>query len=237
MKIVYVAMEYDYGFRERGKSFEESAFHDTLVAMGHEIVRFDFMENVKIHGRTAMNQTLKALVFDVKPELVFCVLFKDEIDKDVMASITRESGAVTINWFCDDHWRFENFSRHYAHSFTWVTTTDKDSVSKYRSIGYENALLTQWACNHFVFKKMDLALKYDVTFVGQPHGNRRKIITKLKERGIDVQTWGFGWENGRVDLDQMIAIFNRSKINLNLSNSSTSRFRFWEKRRDQGSEF
>jgi len=29
------------------------------------------------------------------------------------------------------------------------------------------------ACNHFTYQKLDLPLEYDVTFVGQPYGNRR----------------------------------------------------------------
>jgi len=233
MKVIYVAMEYDYGCPERGKSFEEANFYDSLKHMDLHIIRFDFMANHQKYGQEKMNVMLKEIVFDERPDLVFCVLFKDEIDKSVMKEITEKSNAVTLNWFCDDHWRFANFSKYWAPCFTWVTTTDAKSLEKYRKNGFKNVILTQWACNHFTYKKYDLAKRYDVSFVGQPHGSRKKVIKKLLQKGIKVETWGYGWERGRIELAKMIQIFNTSKINLNLSNSYTNIFRFWEKRREQ----
>jgi len=79
---------------------------------------------------------------------------------------------------------------------------------------------TQWACNHFSYRKLGLPLAHDVTFIGQPHGNRRAIIHALRAAGIDVQTWGNGWERGRCSQEEMIRIFNQSRINLNLSNAA-----------------
>ena len=46
------------------------------------------------------------------------------------------------------------------------------------------------ASNHFMYQKLDLAPRYDVTFVGQPHGNRRQIIEALRRAGVDVHVWG-----------------------------------------------
>jgi spore maturation protein CgeB len=58
------------------------------------------------------------------------------------------------------------------------------------------------------------------SFVGQPHGNRRSVVRYLERNGIEVATYGNGWPNGRISQEEMIRIFNISKINLNLSNSS-----------------
>jgi len=55
---------------------------------------------------------------------LFCVLFKDEIDKNVITAITKETATKTLSWFCDDQWRFDAFTRFWAPSFTWSTTTD-----------------------------------------------------------------------------------------------------------------
>jgi spore maturation protein CgeB len=62
---------------------------------------------------------------------------------------------------------------------------------------------------------------HDVSFVGQPHGNRRAVIEALRSAGVDVYTRGYGWEEGRVSQDEMIRIFNQSRINLNLPNAAT----------------
>jgi len=61
---------------------------------------------------------------------------------------------------------------------------------------------------------------YDVSFVGQPHSDRKEIVNKIKKAGINIKCWGNGWQSGRVFQDEMIKIFSQSKINLNLTKSS-----------------
>jgi len=56
-------------------------------------------------------------------------------------------------------------------------------------------------------------MKYDVSFVGQPHGNRRQVISALRKAGINVYVWGGGWESGRLSQEEMIRVFNQSRIN------------------------
>jgi spore maturation protein CgeB len=220
MRILYVGMKYDYGKPEQGYSFEHHNFFDSLVNMGNDIIYFDFMTLMQQHGRDWMNDRLLEVAKEEKADLMFTVLFKDELDRKVVKKISSSTDTVTLNWFCDDHWRFDNFSRDWAPCFDYVVTTAASALPKYERIGYENVIKSQWACNHFSYKKLDLPLDHDVTFIGQPHGNRRMIIRAIKDAKIDVLTWGNGWESGRVTQEEMIKIFNRSRINLNLSNSS-----------------
>lgn len=217
MKIVYVAMKYDYGDPARGLSFEHTNFYETLINMGHNIIYFDFMSIFKEKGKEQMNQQLLDLVQKEKPNLVFFCLFTDEFKKETIRQIGQI--APTFNWFCDDHWRFDNYSKFWAPYFTYISTTATSAIPKYKKIGYKNVIKTQWACNHFTYKKMNLPSKHDVTFIGQSYGNRKKIIDTLRSADINVETWGYGWENGRVSQEEMIKIFNQSKININLSNS------------------
>ncbi len=222
MKILYVALKFDYGEVERGLSFEHHNFYESLHLMGHDILYFDFMGLMKKQSRDWMNRRLLEVVKSEKPDLMFTVLFKDEIDKAVIEKISRETDTTTVNWFCDDHWRFENFSRFFAPSFNWIVTTAQSSVPKYEQLGYPNVIKSQWACNHNSYRRLDLTPKYDVTFIGQPHGNRRQLIEMLREAGVDVHVWGRGWDSGRLSQEEMIEIFNNSRINLNLSNSSVA---------------
>ena len=140
----------------------------------------------------------------------------------VVRRISEETNTVTLNWFCDDHWRFDNYSRQWAPCFNWVVTTAKSAVPKYVRLPYPHAIKSQWGCNHLLYQKLDLPMEYDVSFVGQPHGNRRDVIRVLQKNGIKVHTFGAGWRSGRVSQDMMIRIFNQSRINLNLSNASVS---------------
>jgi spore maturation protein CgeB len=223
MRILYVAMQYDYGDPARGYGFEHYNFLDALHNMGHDILYFDFMSLLQARGRGAMNTRLREVAAAEKPDLLFCALFQEEIDRRAMRHISESGDTVTVNWFCDDHWRFDSFSRFWAPCFNLVVTTAESALPKYERCGIRNVIKSQWACNHYLYLKLDLPPAYDVTFVGQPHGNRRATIAALRDAGIDVRTWGNGWKNGRLPQDEMIRCFNRSRINLNLTNASMAR--------------
>lgn len=222
LSILYVGMKYDYGFPERGYSFEHWNFYDSLVRMGHEVQYFDFMTMNKDLGRNKMNRRLEEIVQVEKPEILFSILFKNELDMEVIDRISSSTDTVTINWFSDDHWRFESFSRHWAPRFNWVVTTSERALPKYEEIGYRNVIKSQWGFNKALHRRLDMPMKYDVTFVGQPHGDRRSVVDALRRNGINVEVWGTGWETGRIEQENMIQVFNQSRINLNLSNASTA---------------
>ena len=181
---------------------------------------------------------------DVKPDLMFTFLFSDEFDPVLLKKITEQTKTITFNWFADDHWRFETFSRFWAPCFSFVSTTDVNAVPKYRAAGYRNVLLTQWAANPRIYVKRDVPQNVPVSFVGQVYGDRPEMIRALSKSGIDVQTWGAYWNlrrwhtytrrlrlisadryeriinSTRITQEEMIQIFNVSRINLNLSRSS-----------------
>ena len=183
MKILYVATKYEYGDPGLGFSFEHCNFYDSLVKMNGEsnqIIYFPIDEMLKKYGWEEMNKKLLRAAFSEKPDFCFFCLLSDEIKMEAIEEITQKSGAVTFNWFCDDHWRFDNFSKHWAHCFSWVGTTDSLAVEKYHRAGYKNVIITSWALNQFLCQPVDLPKIYDIVFVGQPHGNRKKIIKKLK---------------------------------------------------------
>lgn len=222
MKILYIALKYDYGKKERGYSFEHYNFYNSLVKMEnskHAVVYFPFDEISLDIGRKEMNKKLLTIVNNEKPDLCFFFLFTDEVYPETIKKIT-DSGVLTYNWFADDHWRFEVYSKYFAPNFSWVSTTDSKAVNKYKNIGYKNIIHTQWACNHFTYKPLKTVKTYDVSFVGQPHSDRRKIINYLEQSKIKVDCFGDGWSNGRVSQEKMLDIFSASKINLNLTKSS-----------------
>jgi spore maturation protein CgeB len=216
MRILYVAMADDYGDPARGPSFEEVNFRSALEGMGHDLVPFDFMAKKRELGKREMNRQLVAVARDTEPDLSFFVLFETEIDPETIRSVSR-SGGPTVNWFADDHWRFERFTRHFAPAFDWSVTTDRDSLPKYRAIDCKRAILSQWACNRYAYDWTGCELEYEVTFIGQSYGERPATVERLRAEGFDVRCWGFGWPQGRIEHDEMVRVFGASRINLNLS--------------------
>jgi spore maturation protein CgeB len=221
MRILYVAMKYDYGRKEQGFSFEHCNFYESLRAMGHDVLYFDFMSLLEAHGRRVMNRRLAEVARSERPDLMFAVLFRDEIDAAAVRRVSA-AGAPTVSWFCDDVWRFDDLTRHYAPHFDWSVTTSGSALPRYAALGVRHVIKSQYACNHFQYRRLDLPLRHDITFVGQPHGVRRRIIAALRDAGLRVEAWGQGWESGRLSQERMIEVFNQSRINLNLSNTSSA---------------
>jgi spore maturation protein CgeB len=222
-RVLFVGLRYDYGDITRGLSYEENNFLNSLLNMGYDLIAYDLFASKAKYGKKIANNILKEISFRFKPDIIFFILFKDELDINALLEIRHILKIKTINWFCDDHWRFNIFSKYYAPYFDYVVTTFPEAVEKYKQIGCKNIIVSQWGFNHFLYRKLDLDYKYDVSFVGQPHGDRIKVINALKKAGINVATFGLGWPNGRVSTYEMVKIFNQTKINLNLSNASRGR--------------
>ena len=221
MRILYVAMADDYGRPELGPSFEEVTFRSALEGMGHELVAYDFKRRENTIGRRRMNAELVETARELRPDLVLFFLFEREIAPRTIEAVRSAGSTTTMNWFADDHWRFDDFSRRYAPALDWVVTTDHDAVARYEALGHRGVILSQWACNTHAYKPTGSPLAHDVSFVGQPHGNRRAVVEGLASAGIEVRCFGRGWPGGRIEHDAMVEIFATSRLNLNLSNSST----------------
>lgn len=227
MKILYAVFKNEYSDPNRGYSFEHYNFYDTFVKMDggrHEVLYFPYDEIMARDGRDAMNKQLEETVDRERPDVVFFVLFTEEFKKEILKRISLSGKTKTVVWMTDDHWRFDNYSKYWAACFNWVVTTDSEAVGKYRAIGYQNVIKSQWACNHFLYKPITQLpvpdYKFGISFVGQPHGNRKAVIEKIQSAGLQVDCFGFGWPNGKISQDEMIGVFATSKINLNLGNAS-----------------
>lgn len=224
MKILFIALKYDYGNLKRGGySFEYHNFYEPLRRMEngkHEIIYFPFDEIINKMGIDGMNQAILEEVKKQEPDLCFFCLFRDEFRKETIAEISKKY--KTFNWFFDDSWRFRNFSKDWCKYFHYISTTDAESVKKYHDIGYKNVIETQYACNHHSYQPRSIEKKYDVTFIGQSHSNRKKLTKFVQKNEIKIQCWGKGWPNGKIGQKKMIEIFGESRINLNFSQGSAS---------------
>jgi len=218
MKVIVVAMLYDYGIEERGYSYEYYNFYQPLKEMYGDVRMFDFMTLFKQEGKQSMNQELLHLVKESRPDLVMFSLYTDQFIPEMVDDLRRYT--KTLCFFHDDGWRVE-FSRFWARRFDWFTTTDSHRVQEYRYLGYDNAMHFPYACNPAIYKKLNLPKKYDVSFVGLANPYRKWFIRKLEKAGISVYAGGSGWPAGHLAQEEMIRVFNQSKINLNLSNSKS----------------
>ena len=217
MKVLYTGIRHESYNPARRDSFEYVNFFLTLKNMaGVEVFEQQFDRILDV-GKKKYNEELLEIVRREKPSLLFAFMYTDELDPAILKEIKERTNTKSIAWFADDYWRFWNYSRHWASYFSWVVTTYSRAVDWYKNAGFDNVLLSQWACNEAEYKPIDMVKDIDVSFVGQYKSGRGKVIDALRRAGINVQCFGLGWPNGKVSHEEMLKIFGRSKICLNLA--------------------
>lgn len=217
-------MQYEYGNAKRGiNQIGQIGFYQVFKTLGHEVTTFYYDDYLV---KTEKLQTaLITKAEEISPDLIFFCLYTDQFKFETLDYL--KSKYRTMNWFGDDQWRFESFTLKYAPYFTYSITTDPFSLKKYKDIKCEKVFLSQWAAlNIPISNQQKLPYKFDVSFVGGSNSVRRWFVAELEKQGVKVQKFGYGWPNGVLNLDQMVELFQVSRINLNLSNSNNLDIRY-----------
>lgn len=221
MKILCLFGKHNYGSSERGLGYEYSNFVPALKNLGHEVVFFESLNKSCYSDFTELNRELLKTVERESPDIIFCVLMTYEIWLETLELIRGGSKAALIHWATDDSWKYDQLSRFYLPYFDLHVTTYPSAVEKARADGFDHVLLSQWAASSERLRPPLPAqeCKYDVTFVGSCYGTRPQWIRKLKERGLDVRTFGYGWPSGAVKSENIPEIMRQSRISLNFADS------------------
>lgn len=213
-KILYISFEYEFGNPNNGYAINYKAWYENFVKLGYQVepIFYDRYSKDELQIKI-IDQATK-----IKPDLIFFILQKSHVEKKTL-KILQDLNFFVVNFFGDDQWRFDNYSKMFANYFNACITTDKFSVEKYRDIGQHNVIRSQWGSLESAVEYENICYQYDVSFVGGKNPFRKWFINELEKRSIKVNCFGDGWKNGRVTYSQMEKIFATSKINLNISNS------------------
>jgi spore maturation protein CgeB len=221
IKVLFCGVKNEYGKPAAGPSFEYKNLYGALQHMPGVVADyFAFDEILQQAGRNGMNEQLIRKVEETRPDLLFCFLLTEELKKETIEYITKKTSTKTFNWFADDHWRFHIFSKFWAPLFTAVGTTDSQTVMKYKKLGMNHVVHTQWAINPYLYYPKPVREQdnhYDITFVGQNYSIRQKYLTALEKQGLPVVAYGTGWPTGRIPQEQGAVIWSSSKVNLNFT--------------------
>jgi len=168
-----------------------------------------------------MNRKLLQTVEREKPDIIFFVLMTYEIWTETLQLIQKGSDAALIHWATDDSWKYEQFSRFMAPLFDIYATTYPSAMVKSEKDDLNNFVLSQWAADS---SRMAAPLpaeqcRYQVSFVGSTYGNRQQWVEDLKQRGIQIEAFGYGWPNGPVAAEDITRIMRESQVSLNFGDS------------------
>ena len=167
-------------------------------------------------GVEALNHCIIKNAKNFKPDYIIWTSSMYEIFPSTFKKL-KKMGIPVIGWFYDDHTRFDNWGKFWLPYLSYAVTNDSQSIEKYKRLGV-SPLLSFCGAQQEEYKKIELPKLYDVSFVGANISDRREYISFLEQNGIKVKVVGKGWANsGFVDFDDMINIYNQSKINLNFT--------------------
>jgi len=133
----------------------------------------------------------------------------------------RARGCVAVNLSLDDRATFRGRRIRggrsgvagIAPAFDLCCTSTHAACEKYLVEG-ANPLFLPEGANPAVYRPVDVPFDHDVSFVGQHYGNRPAVLAALARRGIEVAAYGPGWPRGALSMDDMVAMYSRSRINL-----------------------
>jgi spore maturation protein CgeB len=182
--------------------------YEPLMELGHEIHFYDTVDG------DPSGKSYKQIIEEFKPDLIFCMMTGDphitpnepwrELDEETKSGRTK-----TFNWFCDDTWRFDNFSKIACKSFTVCSTPERGHLEKYHQIGYNNIIVGNWHANSKYYKPKPFKNReFDISFVGAPT-NSRKSFFESTEAPIKYFF--------KLSQEELFAAHTKTKIGVNLS--------------------
>ncbi len=221
MKILCVFGKHQYGDPSLGIGTEYAAFIPALKNLGHNPLHFESWDRRRFSDYAELNQALLDAVVDERPDIILVVQMHYEIWLETLMRIKEVGNALTVCWTTDDSWKYREVSRFIGGSYDVMTTTYPDALERYNKDGISNVMLTQWAANSDILREPLSATEcqYGVSFVGAAHGNRKKSIEALCNRGVEVSCFGYGWPKGPVAAKAIPDIMRDSIISLNFANS------------------
>ena len=194
-------------------SYEYMHMRPAFDRLGFDVHEYSFFERMEKIGKEAMNEELVQTCRDVRADFLFTVLFQDQIVPETIKRVS-DLGVITINWACDDHWRFDVLSRTYAPFYDFWCTTDRRSYPRYQSeLNYDRAILTQWAVNEELFYPdmgSVVGLSPVLSWVGQVYGTRESMLSSVSQK-LPLRVYDF------IPLDSVRRVYSTSRAVLNLS--------------------
>lgn len=219
MKIIYTGIQYSFYKKAAGLSFEHNNFYLSLKNLpGVEIKYLPFDRILEV-GKKKFNEELLKEVREWQPDLMFVFMLTDEVSKETLSKIKKETKTKTLAWFSDDTWRFWSYSRHWTPYFDWVVTVYDEPYEWYQKLGLKNVIKSCWAANTELYRPVpeDGQPIPDVSLVGSWNKARQRVVDAVRKTGIKVSVFGAGWGEGRISEEGMIRLFGQSKINLGLN--------------------
>ncbi|MDQ7031495.1 MAG: glycosyltransferase [Desulfonauticus sp.] len=213
--------------------FDSPLFYSAFKALKQIKIGVSNLEQLEQGFLHLVSQAIYAKVEEFAPSFVLA-LAQAPLTRQILAKF-RQNGIPTVMWFVEDFQVF-TYWRAFAPCYDFFAVIQKEPFfSSLKKIGQNNVCYLPLACCPEVHKPLSLnpvdKKRYgsDLSFMGAGYPNRRKVFKELVD--YDFKIWGTEWEGDailtpfvqeggrRVSPEEIVKIFNASKINLNLHSS------------------
>tara|TARA_Y100000310_G_C20684541_1_gene818125 strand:- start:1854 stop:2819 length:966 start_codon:yes stop_codon:yes gene_type:complete len=206
---------------------------EALEKLNHEVIYFNYrklnFDKFRV-GNKLLNKFILSKVLDANPDILI-VIKGESIIPGVIDKISK-NGVKTINWTLDDPFgkdyifnKLNNISE-YDYFFVF----DPFYLSELKELNQKSFYLPCAAdplnVHRMIIPLNEREYTYDVSFVGSYEKDRQELFSKLLN--FDFNLWGPVWSkkinkklkpyyhNEFIKGREMVSIFNKTKINLNL---------------------
>jgi hypothetical protein len=145
-----------------------------------------------------------------------------ELSRDTVRRIEEETGIPTVGVCFDDKQSWVGYwmGDHRAGQIDLVSAFDLSWTSarvacEWYMVEGGRPIYMPEGFDAATFMPQAMTPDLDVSFIGSSYGRRPSIVDSLRKAGIDVRTFGAGW-NGTDWEPDIVRIMSRSKINLGL---------------------
>ena len=220
-QIFCVAPRFAYNNPKNGLSYE---FVTVFKCLQDIFSTCQFVDVYQPRGIDELLSTLSA--YSHARPVVLYMPFTGAITQDIADEIRKKAELGIFH--LDDTWRHETVDRYREHC-DWFTTSDPNHHWRYQGSDADKVRYLPFGYDQIAsakcrkpFHERDI----DISFVGAKNEYRSYVIEKLSRLGIRVECFGAGWPSGVVNQDDFFSIVGRSRLSLNLSNSSQWDVRF-----------
>ncbi len=195
---------------------KDRPFSEALPQVFSKFVRYDWFKRYFDVGMKKTNQEIIDLVKRERPKYVLWLAQRwgFEVMEETFDFI-RSQGCIVICWFWDDHSAFDSFTKLYIPHLDYCVTVAPSVIEKYQSLKIPYFYVPP-AASPELFKKINVTYEYDVSFVGTKIADREAFMTAIETTDLKIEKFGGGW-NRFLPFDEMVRVFNVSKINLDFA--------------------
>jgi spore maturation protein CgeB len=146
--------------------------------------------------RLGLRDRLASALRQTDPALVL-VLEGSQLPPELVAELKRESGALWVNWFCDER-RSRDAITTLAAAYDLVFVAGSEVLESGETIGLPPLRYLPPGCDPSVHRPMRSRDQFraNVVFAGTATPHRERMLSELVEFGLAV--WGPGWRRTRL---------------------------------------